>query len=513
MVNRLSKRFLCLCIAVIALVLALFAPVSVASAADEPVKEITVFSWEDYIDLGYSYEGTDVPSDYLQSVYSEEELTASVLEIFEKETGIKVNYYSFATNEEMYNELVKNPNACDIICPSEYMILKMRQEGLIKPYTVPENYELYGSPYIKQVFEDLGLNAEDGKTYAIGYMWGTMGLIYNMEKYSDADFQNWSNLYDEKFKGRITIKDSLRDSYIMTLAIVHEEELLSLKEQLTNNIITETAYKARLAELFNDTAPDTVEKVGDALIKLKNNLYGFEVDAGKSDLLTGKIDVNFAWSGDAVYSMWEGDEIGVELGYAVPEEGSNVWFDGWVMTKNANEELASQFLNYVSDPHVAVRNIDYVGYTSCVSGNENNTEVFDYVIENFSDDDGDVEVDLKYFFDPTDTEGNYVVNVLEENRRYLYAQYADEETIMRCVVMDNFEEEDLVLINEMWNKVKLITLPSYVLILITVGIILLIAGFVVYKFKDKIFDKNISSEQTKPRKKGYKVVKIEEIKH
>ena len=183
MKNILSKRIfsLVLCALLCITVLVGIVPTSKVSA-DESVKEITVFSWEDYIDLGYGYEEGDFPSEYLQEVYSEEELQQSVLDIFEAQTGIKVNYYSFATNEEMYNELIKNPQACDIICPSEYMILKMRQEGLIKPYSFPENYQEYGSPYIKQVFEELGLNTEDGKTYAIGYMWGTMGLIYNMDK-------------------------------------------------------------------------------------------------------------------------------------------------------------------------------------------------------------------------------------------------------------------------------------------------------------------------------------------
>ncbi len=510
MKNVLSKRIfsLVLCALLCITVLVGFVPTAKVSA-DESVKEITVFSWEDYIDLGYGYEDGDFPSDYLQEEYSEEELQKSVLDIFKEQTGIEVKYHTFATNEEMYNELIKNPEACDIICPSEYMILKMREEGLIKPYSFPENYKTYGSPYIKQVFEELGLNTSDDKTYAIGYMWGTMGLIYNMDKYSDEDFSHWSNLFDEKFSGRITIKDSLRDSYIMAVAIVYEQELLALKSDFEAGNVTQAEYESKLFEIFNRTDKDTVKEVGDVLIDLKNNLYGFEVDAGKSDLLSGKIDVNFAWSGDAVYSMWEADDMDIELGYAVPEEGSNVWFDGWVMTKNANEELAMEFLNFVSDPRIAVRNMDYIGYTSCMGGDD----VFKYILWNFSDDEGEVEqVDLKYFFDPTDTEGNYIVEVLSENKRFLFAQYADEQTILRCAVMDNFSNEDLILVNEMWNKVKLITLPDYVLIISALLIVLFVGLIIVLKFKDKIFVKVISSQQTKPRRKGCKVIKIEDIK-
>ncbi len=483
-------------------------------SADNGVKELTIFSWEDYIDLGYGYENDDFPSEYLQEKYTEDELKSSVIELFEQsyeqKTGnkIKVNYHSFATNEEMYNELLKDRNACDLICPSEYMILKMKEEGLIKPYSFPQNYIDYGSPYIKQVFEDIGLNTPDNKTYAIGYMWGTMGLIYNMEKYSDEDFSHWSNLYDEKFSGRITIKDSLRDSYIMAVAIVYEQELLQLKSQLEQGVISQTEYKTGLSSMFNATDPETVDKVGEALIKLKNNLYGFEVDAGKSDLISGRIDVNFAWSGDAVFSMWDAENVGLELGYAVPEEGSNVWFDGWVMTKSADEQLALEFLDFISDPHIAVRNIDYVGYTSCIAGDE----VFEYVDGNFSAEDGETdltEFDLSYFFGD---DKEYKITA-GSCARHLYAQYADEETILRCAVMDNFSAEDLALVNEMWNKVKLITLPTYALIIITVIIVLAIVGVVLFKFRDKIFEKTISKEQTKPRRKGYKVIKIEDVKH
>ena len=145
-----------------------FAPAK--AYADGAVKEITVFSWEDYIDEGYSFEQGDEPSEYLteNENYTEEQLSSSVLDIFEEQTGIKVNYFSFATCEEMYNELKKDPKACDVICPSEYMILKMKEEGLIKPYAVPENYQEHGSPYIKGVFDELNLNTADGKTYAVG---------------------------------------------------------------------------------------------------------------------------------------------------------------------------------------------------------------------------------------------------------------------------------------------------------------------------------------------------------
>ncbi len=505
-------------------------------------KEITVFSWEDYIDV-------------------------DLLSEFETETGISVNYITFATCEEMYNEVVKNPKACDLLCPSEYMIMKMKEEGLIKEYTIPETYRQNVSPYIAQVFEDLGLNTESGKTYATGFMWGTMGMIYNMDKGITAqDLNRWSSMLDDKYKGKITIKDSVRDTYIVALCMVYEQELLAARE------LSDLEYKEKLNEILNRTDSETINKVQEVLVGVKDNLYGFEVDSGKSDILTGKININFAWSGDAVYSMDEGDEAGIKLGYVVPEEASNVWFDGWVMPKEANEEYASAFINFVSRPENAVRNIDYVGYTSCIAGDavfENAVDWYgaEYLPEVLSLEEmnaaatkdsslngrfvpymggyalkdsygrivseegrsylktfeldslgnevnfGEEElyrVDLKYFFDPTCTDDSYVIYSLETGRQ-LYAQYSDEETIKRCVVMQNFNKETLEKVNEMWSTVKLITLPDWAIATLVSVIAAAVIVIVLFKFKDKIFVKKIPDSEKKETKNGMKIVKKEQL--
>ena len=476
-------------------------------------KEITVFSWEDYIDEGYEEADLKELDQAVLDRFDSEQLTTSILDVFYEKTGIKVNYYTFANNEEMYNELIKDPDACDLICPSEYMILKMRNEGLIKPFTMPKSYQDYGSEYIKYMFDTLDLNdkTDPNKTYAIGYMWGTMGLIYNADKYTEEDFKLWSYLLsNQDFSDRLTIKDSLRDSYIMALAIVYEEELLSLKKDYEDGKISSTEYQSTIAEIFNRTDEQTIQKAQDVLTELKTNqLYGFEVDAGKNDLLSGRIDVNFAWSGDAVFSMKEGEYAGRNFGYAVPETGSNVWFDGWVMTKSANEEYASQFLDFICQPENVVRNMAYIGYTSCVGGDY----VFDYINDVYAEENGNESVSLKYFFDWYNANSNdYIIKVNKDSNKskQLFAQYANRQTIERCAVMDNFDDASLQSLNLMWSKVKLITLKPYAIGIIIAVIVLMIGGVVVIKYKSKIFKRNISAEQTKPRKKGYKVISIRE---
>ena len=297
----------------------------------------------------------------------------------------------------------------------------------------------------------------------------------------------------------------------MTLGIVYKDELLGLKDKLLTNEITKEQYKSSISEIFNRVDSDTVSAVRDALVDLKDNLFGFEVDAGKNDILTGKIDVNFAWSGDAAYAIYESDEGEnySKLGYVVPEEGSNVWFDGWVLTKDADVENATAFIDYMCRPEVAVRNMDYIGYTSCIAGTDD-TAVFDYVVDCYGAEDGEYAVDLKYFFDPDCTTGDYIVTTDVIGRQFS-AQYPSEDVILRCAVMDNFSEADLELVNEMWNEVKLITISDIMLIFTLVLIVLIIVAAVLYKFRSKIFKFNVNSDKRRGQKKGWKVVKIEEV--
>lgn len=463
----------------------------VVKASAETTKTITVFSWEDYIDLGTE----DAEEDYLKE---------SILDIFEEQTGIHVNYQTFATNEEMYNEIKKDPTACDIVCPSEYMIMKMRDEEMIQPYYAPENYVQYGSPYIKNVFKDIGLTLDNGQTYAVGYMWGTMGYIYNMEKYTSEDLKHWSSILNDKFKGKVTIKDSIRDTYIMAIAMVYEEDLLSLDK-------TASDYTAKVQAIFNRAEPDDILQVESKLQEIRGYLYGFEVDSGKSDIVTGKIDVNFAWSGDAVAAIEEADAVGKSLGYVVPEEGSNVWFDGLVLTKNADVENSLKFIDFLCDPHNAIRNMDYIGYVSCIGGED----VFDYVCDNYAVENGDTFVDLNYFFNDSGvSDDRYIVCTSKGGVEYqmFNAQYPSQEVIKRCAVMENFGNDTLVTMNAMWSRVKLITLSPLAIILIVVAIVLCVALIIVYKYKDKIFKTKIPKKKANVKPNEFKVVGKEEIR-
>ena len=450
---------------------------------------LRVGNWEDYI-------GEDVIANFE-----------------EKYPNIKVEYSTFGTNEDMYNELKINPGSIDLLCPSEYMIQKMLTEGMLESFKVPENYIKYGSEYIIEKFNSMGLQADNGDYYTVGYMWGLLGLTYNPEFVSSYDMESWSSLWNIAYKEKSTIKNSVRDSYFIGIAFAYRDELLGLLEQVEKGEITKQEYATKLEEIFNNTSDDAIKKVEDALKLLKSNIYGLEVDNGKDDVASGKITINFAWSGDAVYAMDVAEEEGVLLEYAVPKEGSNVWFDGFVMPKGANKELATAFLNYICTPEVAVSNMEYIGYTSCIAGNQDftvdyedengqvetvaYTGVLDWVKKTYGvtevpTEDNIYEANLGYFFGKT-------LYSAEKNRQF-NTQYPTQETIERCAVMRYFDGETNHKINDMWERVKGDTLPAWAILSIIGGVILLIAGVIVYKNRDKIF------KPKKAKKSKYKIV-------
>ena len=349
------------------------APENVVSGEQEVLR---VFNWEDYI---YLNDGEDYP---------EPDLTVQ-FEQYMKEQGrnVLVIYDTFDTNETMLNSLKTGRVSYDLVCPSDYMIQRMLASDMLVPFEkdwlANSNYKKYVSPYLDNMFNAINAtNTVTGEThsigeYAVGYMWGTLGIIFN-PAYGDfegldalSDFQDWHALWDERYHGTFSIKDSMRDTYAVGIMETYDAELEQLLDQYQNNSINRETYNSALNEIFNRCNDEEIEEVKQYLLTLKNNSFGFEVDSGKEDIKTGKIGANTAWSGDAVYAM-DGaeEEQGVELYYSVPRTGSNIWFDGWCMPKGANVSLAQEFLDFISLPENASQNMDYIGYTPFICGNE-----------------------------------------------------------------------------------------------------------------------------------------------
>lgn len=433
---------------------------------DDNVIVLRVNSWEEYIDEGDWEEGDEIELADGRVIFSETGIIEEFEEWFYEVYGmnVRVEYSTFGTNEELYNQMTMG-DTYDLVCPSEYMIMKLMAEGLLEPFssdfydeTIEENYYIKGvSPYIKGVFEELTINDQPLSKYAAGYMWGTLGIVYNPEEVSAEDASHWNLLLSDEFRKRVTIKDSVRDAYFAGLCILNEEQLNS--EQFLNS----PDYLENLAELLNATDEETVDEVEKVLSEIKNNVYSFETDSGKADMVTGKVVANQQWSGDAVYTLDQAEEDGVELCYSAPTEGTNLWFDGWCMIKagiaeDRDKKIAAEaFINFISKPENAVRNMYYIGYTSVIAGGEDDT-VLQYIDWCYGAEDDEeealVDYSVGYFFGDEENEAYNITTVESQTRRQLFAQYPPKSVMEHCVVMEYFDPEENTRINRMWTNAR-----------------------------------------------------------
>ena len=438
--NKRISAFLIACI--------LCSSVGFTACSTEPKKAtrnyadniLRVASWDEYIDMG---------EDDAHPLYEDFE------DWYFEQTGesITVEYVALQDNETMYNKL-KMGDYYDLLCPSEYMAMKLKAENWLQAYpdeffdaSIETNYYAqYVSTYTEKDF----IAQADLTGYLAGYMWGTTGFVFNPDKIDRTVMQSWKCVSSDACNRKITAKDNVRDSYFIGLGMYYEDELLALKSKYNNGEITKDAYKTQLSILMNDTSEKTMNNVKKELVAMRQNLYGLETDEGKNEVIAGRLDASFQWSGDGVFILDEAEtESGLELEYSIPDAASNIWFDGWVMLNGANTKLATAFVNFLSRPDNVIRNMSYIGYTSCIAGDE----VFDYVQETYSADEEETDVseyDLSYFFG----DGHTITAATSQLRRQLFAQYPDSNTIDRLVVMKYFDKKTNERANRMWNNIK-----------------------------------------------------------
>ena len=447
--------------------------------SDDDEIVLRVSNWEEYIDEGDWDDEEAIELADGTVICPKTRMIEDFEEWFYNTYGkkVRVEYSTFGTNEELYNQLSMG-DTYDLVCPSEYMIMKMMAEDMLIPYSdsfydpsIEYNYYAQGvSPYIKDVYDNLSINGEPLSKYAAGYMWGTLGIVYNPEEVTAEEASHWNMLLMDKFDKRVTIKDSVRDAFFAGNSIYNEELLLS--EEFLNS----DDYYEQMESILNATDKKTVDEVEEILSDIKKNVYSFETDSGKADMVSGKVVANQQWSGDAVYTLDQAEEEGVILCYSAPEEGTNLWFDGWCMLKDgigndADKQLAAEaFVNFVSMPENAIRNMWYIGYTSVISGGEDSA-ILQYVDFLYSAEEGEETVDysIAYFFTGEDEDtlseevlDMYTIQATEDQtRRQLFAQYPPEDVMERSVVMAYFDKEGNERINQMWLNVRCFDLYEY----------------------------------------------------
>ena len=417
---------------IIPAILLLLALTGCYNSGEPRERVLKIYNWADYI-------GEGVLEDF-QAYYKEQ-------------TGenIRIVYQTFDINEIMLTKIEKGHEDFDVVCPSEYIIERMLKKHLLLPidtnFAHSPNYMNNVAPFIRKQINKLSQPGEKASRYAVCYMWGTAGILYNRAYVPDSVALSWDCLWNKKYAGKILMKDSYRDAYGTAVIYAHAKEL---KEGTVT-----------VEELMNDYSPRAMELAEKYLKALKPNIAGWEADFGKEMMTKNKAWLNMTWSGDAIWAIEEANAVGVDLDYEVPEEGSNIWYDGWVIPKYArNPEAASYFINFMCRPDIALRNMDFCGYVSSIATPEILEEKIDTTLHYYSD--------LSYFFGP----GADSVQIDK-------IQYPYRKVVERCAMIRDFGDKTKEVL-DIWSRIKGDNLGVGITILIFV-VVALMSGWMIYK--------------------------------
>lgn len=277
-----------------------------ACGKEYPNGEVVVYNWGEYID-------------------------EAVIEMFEEEYGIEVVYDTFVENEDMYPIVSIGEVNYDVVCPSDYMINRMIQEDLLAEL----NYDHI--PNIKNIDPEYLKSAEEfdpGNKYAVPYCWGTVGILYN-KTMVDEEITSWSAIFDEKYANDILMIDSVRDGIGIALKY--------------------------LGYSMNSTDEAQLEEAKQLLVEQRPLVQGYFVDEVRNKMIGEEAAIGVIYSGEAIYTQRENEN----LVYVVPEEGSNVWIDGWVIPKNAkNKENAEKWIDFMCREDIALMNFEEITYST-----------------------------------------------------------------------------------------------------------------------------------------------------
>mgnify|MGYP004524621411 FL=1 len=286
-----------------------------------------------FIGGGFYYaEKSDVLNDEKVVVYNwGEYIDPEVLTMFEEETGIDVIYEEFETNEILYPKVSSGAIAYDVVCPSDYMIQRMIENGLLSEI----NFD--NIPNIKNIgqqYMDQSRQFDPENKYSVPYCWGTVGILYN-KTMVDEPIDSWSVLWDPKYKDNILMQDSVRDAFGVALKY--------------------------LGYSLNSTDLDELTEAKNLLIDQKPLVQAYVIDQVRDKMIGNEAAIGVIYSGEAIYTQKENPN----LEYVIPKEGSNIWIDSWVIPKNAeNKENAEKFINFLCRPDIALKNFEYITYST-----------------------------------------------------------------------------------------------------------------------------------------------------
>ena len=329
--------------------------------------ELYVYNWGEYID-------------------------ENVISQFEDETGITVVYDLFETNEEMYPVIEAGAVNYDVVCPSDYMIQKMRENDLLAEL----NFD--NIPNIDQIdpaYMEMSQAFDPENKYSVPYCWGTVGILYNtrlLEELGVPAPTKWADLWDERLSGEILMQDSVRDAFMVALK--------------------KDGYS------MNSESKDELEQAKQELIDQKPLVQAYVIDQVRDKMIGGEAAVGVIYSGEMLYIQDEVANLGLDydLEYVIPEEGTNLWLDSWVIPKNAkNKENAEKWIDFMCRPEIAKANFEYITY-------------------------------------PTPNKGAF--ELLDEEMQNNKAVFPDIDSLKNSEVYKYLGDETDAVYNELWKEVK-----------------------------------------------------------
>ncbi len=295
---------------IFALLLAMLLLAPGAAAAEyDPDVTINVYSWGEYI-----ANGTDGSMD----------INAE----FTRRTGIKVNYTTFDSNESLYSKLVGGGADYDVIVPSDYMVSRLIDEGLLLPldYENIPNYQ-----YIDEQFRSPGYDPEE--KYSVPYTWGVVGVFYNT-RYID-EVTSWESLWNDEYAGKILMFDNPRDSFAIAQFLLGQD--------------------------VNTTDPEEWRAAADLLKAQKPLVQAYVMDQIFDKMESGEAWIAPYYAGDAAILVDNSEDID----FAVPKEGTNFFVDAMCVPKTASHKReAEEYINFLCEPEISGANMDYVGYST-----------------------------------------------------------------------------------------------------------------------------------------------------
>ncbi len=259
-----------------------------------------------------------------------EYIDESVLKEFEaRYPDIRVQYETYTDNEIMYTKIKNSSTKYDVLIPSDYMIERLIGENMLAPLNFENipNYSLIDAKY-----KNLAFDPEN--KYSVPYMWGTLGILYDKTKVQEEHF-TWGTLFDGKYANSILMKKDMRDALGVALK--------------------------SLGYSFNSTNETELRAAKDKLTAQISNVLAYVNDDGMDKMIAGEAPMALMYAGDAAYCISENED----LDFAIPEDGSNLFFDSMVIPANSeHKEAAEKFINFMCEKEIAKRNAEEIGYST-----------------------------------------------------------------------------------------------------------------------------------------------------